>query len=254
VNCLSASHGPVQRKPGKIACTPRPPAAAWRAFRSGLINAAPFPLVIIPFALLFGAVATEAGLTLFETMSFSVLVIAGASQFTALQLTADQAPVLIVLATSLAVNLRMAMYSVALTPHLGAAPLWQRALISCVLVDQTFATAIVGYDRHPGAALAEKVAYFAGAMAPICPLWYGATFAGAALSTAIPAGSAVLITFLAMIAPALRRLMHVAAAFVSVAGALALARVPCRGGLLVAALAAMATGAQVELLLDRHRA
>lgn len=249
---------PSSRSPAESSAAAPPPAAARRAFRRGLINAAPFSLVIIPFALLFGVVATEAGLTLFETMSFSVLVIAGASQFTALQLMADQAPVLIVLATSLAVNLRMAMYSVALTPHLGAAPLWQRALMSYVLVDQTFATAIAEYDRRPGAPLAEKVAYFAGAVAPICPLWYGATFAGAALGTAIPAGFAldfaVPITFLAMIAPALRTLPHVAAAFVSVVGALALVWVPYSGGLLVAAVAAMATGAQVELWLERHRA
>jgi predicted branched-subunit amino acid permease len=55
---------------------------------------------------------------------------------------ADQAPVLIVSATPLAVNLRVAMLSAALTPHLGAAPLWQRVLSSCVPVDQTFATVI----------------------------------------------------------------------------------------------------------------
>jgi predicted branched-subunit amino acid permease len=249
---------PSSSSPAKSPAAPPPPAAAWRAFRRGLINAAPFSLVIIPFALLFGVVATEAGLPLFETMSFSVLVIAGASQFTAMQLMADQAPVLIVRATALAVNLRMAMYSVALTPQLGAVPLWQRALISYVLVDQTFATAIVGYDRHPGVPMAGKVAYFAGAVAPICPLWYGATFAGAVPGTAIPAGFAldfaVPITFLAMIAPALRTLPHVAAAFVSVAGALALAWVPCSGGLPVAAVAAMATGVQLELMMDRHRA
>lgn len=248
---------PSSTTPAKSpAGTPARP-AVWRAFRRGLRNAAPFSLVIIPFALLFGVVATEAGLTLFETMSFSVLVIAGASQFTALQLIEEQAPVLIVLATSLAVNLRMAMYSVALTPHLGAAPLWQRALMSYVLVDQTFATAMAEYDRNPRLSLSEKVAYFAGAVTPICPLWYGATFAGATLGTAIPAGFAldfaVPITFLAMIAPGLRTLPHVVAAFVSVTGALALAWVPYGGGLLVAAVAAMAAGAQVELWMGRLR-
>ena len=68
--------------------------------------------------------------------------IALSSQVTALRLMADQAPVLIVPATPLAVNLRMAMFSAALTPHPWAAPLWQRALISCGLPDQTFATMI----------------------------------------------------------------------------------------------------------------
>ena len=85
-------------------------------FRSGARDAAPFTLVVGPFAILFGVVATEAGLNLLETMSFSFLVIAGAAQLTALQLMVDQAPTIIVIASALAVNLRMAMYSASLTP------------------------------------------------------------------------------------------------------------------------------------------
>ncbi|PZQ97909.1 MAG: branched-chain amino acid transporter AzlC [Cereibacter sphaeroides] len=233
-------------------------ASARRAYWRGVVNVAPFSLVIIPFALLFGVVATEAGLDLLQTMSFSVLVIAGASQFTALQLMQDQAPILIVLATSLAVNLRMAMYSVAITPHLGPAPLWQRALMAYVLVDQTYATASLEYDRNPAMSLREKTAYFAGVVTPICPLWYGSTLVGAMFGTAIPPDFALdfalPITFLAMIAPALRTLPHVAAAAVSVVGTLALAWVPFSGGLLIAAVAAMVTGAQVELWLKRRMA
>ena len=36
----------------------------------GIIDASPFILVIIPFASLFGVLATEAGLNVFETMAF----------------------------------------------------------------------------------------------------------------------------------------------------------------------------------------
>ena len=96
----------------------------WQGLRAG----APFFLVIGPFGLLFGVLAAEAGLNLFETLSFSVVVIAGAAQFTALQLLQDQAPTLVVLASALAVNLRMAMYSASITPHLGGLPLWKRAI------------------------------------------------------------------------------------------------------------------------------
>ncbi|SEN34330.1 AzlC protein [Roseovarius tolerans] len=96
----------------------------WQGVRDG----APFILVIVPFSLLFGVVATEAGLNILETMSFSVLVIAGAAQFTALQLLGDGAPTLIALVSALAVNLRMAMYSASLTPWIGEATLGQRAI------------------------------------------------------------------------------------------------------------------------------
>src|SRR5690606_8776600 len=97
------------------------------AYLRGLRDGLPFIVVLLPFALLFGVVATEAGLTLAQAMGFNILVIAGSSQFAAVALMQENAPLFAVLATSLAVNLRMAMYSAALVPHFGAAPLWQRA-------------------------------------------------------------------------------------------------------------------------------
>ena len=143
-----------------------------KSFLRGLRDGTPFLVVTVPFAMLFGVLATEAGLTSNETIWFSVVVIAGAAQFTALQLMADNAPVAMVLATALAVNLRMAMYSAALVPHLGTAPLWQRALLSYVLVDQSYAASIMEFERRPDMTLAEKLAYFIGVVAPVCPTWY----------------------------------------------------------------------------------
>lgn len=215
-------------------------------------------LVIVPFALLFGVVATEAGLSMIEVMSFSIMVIAGAAQFAAVQLMQDGAPVMIVLATSLAINLRMAMYSAALTPHLGAAPLWTRAVISYFLVDQSFAVSSIEFARRPEQSLGEKVAFFFGTITPICPLWYVMTYAGARFGAAIPPDYAldfaVPITFLAITAPMLHTAAHRAAAAVSGALALAFAWMPYSSGLLVAAAGAMLTGAQVELWTERRRA
>ncbi|GAA0295767.1 AzlC family ABC transporter permease [Rhodovulum strictum] len=226
--------------------------AYWTGFRHG----APFLLVILPFGLLFGVVGTEAGLNIAEVMGFSVLVIAGAAQFTAVQLMVDQAPTVLVLVTALAVNLRMAMYSAALTPHLGGAPLWQRALAAYFLVDQTYALAQARYDSRPEMTLGERLAYYAGSITPVCPMWYAATLAGALAGQAIPPefalDFAVPITFLAMVAPALRTLAHVAAAGTSVAVALTLAVLPYQAGVLIAGLVAMIVGAQVELRMGNR--
>ena len=90
------------------------------AFLHGLWDGAPFLLVVGPFAALFGLLATEAGLTVFETLTFSVAVIAGAAQLTAIQLMQENAPTIVVLASALAVNLRMALYSASLAPWIGA--------------------------------------------------------------------------------------------------------------------------------------
>lgn len=220
------------------------------AFRAGLLAALPFVIVVVPFALLFGVVATEAGLPMAQVMAFSFLVVAGASQFTALQFMSENAPVIVVIASALAVNLRMAMYSAAITPHLGGNPKWMRVLIGYFLVDQSYNLSAIEYERNPTKTLAEKTAYFAGASLPICPLWYAFTYIGALLGEAIPTNLSldfiVPIAFLAMVAPALRTKAHIAAAFVSIVLALALWWVPFNLGLMIAAIAAMITGAEIE--------
>ncbi|MEO1314628.1 MAG: AzlC family ABC transporter permease [Pseudomonadota bacterium] len=227
------------------------------AFRSGLIAGLPFVLVVIPFAMLFGVIATEAGFDLLQTMAMSFLVVAGASQFVAVQLLVEQAPTLIILATALAVNMRMLMYSASIAPHLGAAPLWQRALAAYVLVDQSYGVSIKRFEEAPPLTGPEKIAYFFGALAVIWPMWYVGTLIGALAGAAIPPeyalDFAVPITFIALFAPMLKSLAHVAAAVVSVVLALALAWIPFSLGLIVAGICAMFTGALVEIWMERQR-
>ncbi|MCR9124534.1 MAG: AzlC family ABC transporter permease [Rhodobacteraceae bacterium] len=219
----------------------------WRGVRSG----APFTLVVAPFAMLFGVLATEAGLQLTETMVFSILVIAGAAQFTALQLMQENVPTVLVLVSALAVNLRMAMYSASLTPHLGAAPLWQRAVIAYFTVDQSYACSVARYEAAPDLTVPQKVAFFFGSVAPVCPLWYVFTYVGAVVGETIPDSFALdfalPITFLAMITPMLRTAAHVVAALTAIVIALLCTGLPYNLGLIVAGTAGMMAGARTEL-------
>ncbi|MGJ8618352.1 MAG: AzlC family ABC transporter permease [Sulfitobacter sp.] len=226
------------------------------AYLKGIGDGAPFILVIIPFATLFGLIATEAGLSVFETLAFSVVVIAGAAQFTALQLLQEEAPTIIVLASALAVNLRMAMYSASLTPWIGGAPLWQRALAAYLTVDQSYVVSIAQYERAPDMTIPQRIAYFFGAVTPVVPLWYLFTFVGALLGAQVPEtwalDFAIPITFLAMIAPMFRTVAHVVAAFVAVAVSLVVVDVPYSLGLIIAGIAGMIAGAQAELWTERR--
>ena len=227
-----------------LARTPR------AAFVHGITQSLPFLIVIIPFAVLFGVVATEAGLNVAQVMGFSVLVLAGASQFTAVQLLSDNAPTIVIILSALAVNLRMAMYSASLLPWLREASGRQKAWIAYALIDQTFALSIQHYERHPRLGLQQRLAYFAGGALVLCVPWMVATWAGATLGDLIPddiaLDFALPITFLAMIAPMLRTTAHLAACFVAITAALLLAGLPSGLGLLIAAPLGMATGAIVE--------
>jgi predicted branched-subunit amino acid permease len=206
--------------------------------------------------MLFGVVATEAGFTSVQTMAFSSVVFAGAAQFTALQLMADDAPFLIVVATALAVNLRMAMYSASLAVWLGRAPLWKRALIAYVNVDQSYAVSINRYEDEPDLSLTQRIGFFFGAVTPVCPMWIVATGLGIWFGDMVPdwmaLDFAVPICFLAIIAPMMRTLAHMVSAVASIILALVFSGLPYNLGLLVAAAVAMIVGAQVEMWMSRR--
>ena len=226
-----------------------------KAFFRGAGQALPFFVVIVPFAMLFGVLCAEAGIGPWETQIFSIAVFAGASQLAALQLMQDQAPVLVILATGLAVNLRMMMYSVALTPHLGGAPMGIRAVIAYFLVDQSFALSLADFERRQDQSLQEKVAFFFGTVAPITAIWNVSTAVGAQMGRNVPESwgldFAMPITFVGMTAAMLRTVPHGVAMAVSVGVTLMLWAMPCGTGLLVGAAAGMAAGAIAEARAER---
>ena len=240
--------------PAQIRALNRTPA---QALRHGLVQALPFMLVLVPFGMLFGVVAAEAGLSLVQVLGFSTLVLAGASQFTAVQLLNDHAPALIIIITAIAVNLRMAMYSASMVPWLGQATPGQKRLIAYLLIDQTFALSVQHYEKNPRLSMAQRVGYFIGASIACCVPWVAASALGHILGRAIPEGLALdfalPITFLAMIGPMLRTPAHIAAALVAITASLVFAFLPSGLGLFVAAPLAMMTGAWVEIVMERRK-
>ena len=167
----------------------------------------------------------------------------------------ENVPTAIVLISALAVNLRMAMYSASLTPYIGAAPLWQRALCAYLTVDQSYVVAVSRFEAEPTMTVPSRIAYFMGAVTPIVPLWYLFTYLGAVLGTRIPESwaldFAIPIAFLAMIAPMFRTSAHIVAALVAVVVALLAAGIPYSLGLIVAGIAGMMAGAQTEIWLEK---
>lgn len=228
-----------------------------QAFFHGMLQSVPLLIVTIPFGILFGVVATDAGFDIAQILGFSALVLAGASQFTVVQLLSDNAPVWLVILSGLAVNLRMAMYSASLVPWVGKATGAQKILIAYALIDQNYAISIQHYERNPRLSLTQRLAYFFGAAVPLCGLWIVGSFAGATLGQAIPASIpldfAVPITFLAMFAPMLRTPAHLAACFVAFVSALLFSGLTSGLGLLIAAPLGMATGAMVETWTEKHK-
>ena len=67
-----------------------------KAFFSGLKAVSPILVGVIPFGMIYGVVALDAGLTRIQTQAMSVIVFAGSAQFIMAQLFALNTPALVI--------------------------------------------------------------------------------------------------------------------------------------------------------------
>jgi predicted branched-subunit amino acid permease len=108
-------------------------------FRAGVRRGIPIIISAAPFAVLFGAIAVDHGLTIAETLLMSLTIYAGASQLVGVELFSHHiAPWLIVLSI-FAVNFRHVLYSAAIAKYIRHFSLPQKLLAFFLLIDPQFA-------------------------------------------------------------------------------------------------------------------
>jgi 4-azaleucine resistance transporter AzlC len=110
--------------------------ASWRR---GLSQVAPIVLGYVPIGFAYGVLAEKAGLSPRSAVLMSALVYAGASQFIATGLLAAGALPLSIVVTTFVVNLRHALMSASLAPHLRSWRPPALAAFAYQLTDETFA-------------------------------------------------------------------------------------------------------------------
>src|SRR3990170_4098861 len=113
---------------------PDPPTPS-REFLNGARNTLPILLGVVPFGLFFGALAIEIGLSPIQAQGLSLFVFAGSAQFVAVDLLRQGAAPVVVVLTIFLVNLRHALYSASLAPHVARLPLRWRAAMAWLLTD-----------------------------------------------------------------------------------------------------------------------
>lgn len=218
-------------------------------FRAGVRAVSPLMLGVVPFALVAGITAVDAGLTTAQAVGMSVVVFAGAAQLAAIELIGETAPAAVVVLTAVVINLRFVMYSASIAPHFrrfGAPTKWLSAYL---LTDQAYALSVTEYGETEPTER-SRLWFYLGTAVTLWVVWQVGTLAGALVGATIPAGFslefAVPLTFLALLFHALDDRPTRAAALVGGGGAALAAPLPFNLGLVTGAIAGIALGVVVE--------
>lgn len=99
------------------------------------------------FGLVYGLAAHDAGFSVLDAMTMSLLPFAGASQFAAVGYVAEQLPWVTILLLTALLNARHLLYSASLAPQLRPVSFGRRAAMAQVLTDEAFALATSHFKR-----------------------------------------------------------------------------------------------------------
>lgn len=212
------------------------------------------PLIpgVLPFGMIAGVAASEAGLDAWAGIGQSMIIFAGASQIAALQLIADAAPALVIVLTGLVINLRFAMYGASLAPHFERRGVWMRALIAHLMTDQSYALSVTRFNMRQEMSKAARLRFYMGNAGLMWFVWAAATATGYFLGNSIPPSWSldffVPLSFIALLMPSIRERPMAAAALTGGTVVVLAWSLPFNMSLFVAALSGVAAG----VLADRH--
>jgi len=219
-------------------------------FLAGARDTIPLIVGAIPFGIIFGVSAAASGLSSAGVLGMSVFVFAGSSQFIAVNLLKNGASIGLIVLTTFVVNVRHALYSATLAPHVKH--LSQRWLIPLAfwLTDETFAVTIAHYNKADESPF--KHWYYLGSAVAMYSDWQISTLIGLIAGNVIPdAGRlgldfAMVVTFIGLVVPSVRSRPMLIAVSVAAISAVATYGLPNKLGLIVTALLGIIAGMVAE--------
>lgn len=226
-------------------------------FLRGMIAALVMVPGVFPFGLITGVTALDVGYDLLQTAAMNVLIYAGAAQLAAARMLADDAAVWVIVFTGCVINLRLLLYSAALSQTFAAEPWWRKALGSYALTDQAYALTIAEKDEEKGGAAsrAELVAFYFGVATAMTITWHTSVAAGYFFGNVVPASLsldfAVPLCFGALVLPHLKDATNLIVACVAASLSILLHDLPYNLGLVASGVIAIAVGYGVSEWRER---
>ncbi|MBI5305957.1 MAG: AzlC family ABC transporter permease [Chloroflexi bacterium] len=217
-------------------------------FFAGFKAQLPLMVGVIPFGLIYGALAIQLNVPAPIAQGMSSIIFAGSAQFIGAPLVAAATPGIIIVLTVFVVNLRHALYSASVAPYLKPLhPLWKVAL-AYLLTDEAYAIAITHYQAEGDGR--HKHWFFLGTGLALWLCWQASTAVGIFIGAQVPSNwsldFALPLTFIAIVIPMLKNRAYGIAALVAGVVGVATIGLQYKLGLMLAAILGITVGMIVE--------
>ncbi len=147
----------------------------------GVTQTLPVLFAVIAYGLVFGAQASQKGLSLLEVPLMTGSNYAGGSEFAAIGLWASPPPLVLIVAFTLLINSRHLIMGAALTPHIQHLPRWKALVVLFFMSDESWALSVSDTlaRTQAGHRRPFSLRFYAGCAGIIYLGWLGSTTIGA---------------------------------------------------------------------------
>ncbi|NOH96655.1 AzlC family ABC transporter permease [Vibrio sp. 99-70-13A1] len=219
--------------------------------RKGFIAGMPLSIAVIPWGILAGSYAIDAGLNVYQAQAMSGILFAGSAQLVAAGMFKAGIGLGTMLLTTLFITSRHFLYSISMRDKISHLPARWRLLLGFWLTDELFAICN-GQSQQE-----FNRWYAAGVGGGFYLIWNIASFVGIIAGSQIPSLNeigldfAVASTFIALVFPLIKTLPVVVCVVVSLVFSVFLTVNQVEGALMIASISGMVAGFISESYVQR---
>nr|WP_282553268.1 AzlC family ABC transporter permease [Providencia sneebia] len=223
-----------------------------RAFINGAMHMTPLNLAVIPWGILAGSMAVEAGLSFSQSVSMSVMIFAGAAQLVTLGLLNSGAGYITIIISVFFITSQHLLYGLTMRPYVKNFSTAQRLSIGFLLTDELFA--ISAAKRQP-----LSFPYLFGAGFSFYIVWLITSLCGIAMANVITDLSklhldfSVVATLLAIVVPLTKKVSTICGVIFSLVMAIVLSRLSMSSAIVIAGVGGMFVSVIISRLLKEEK-
>lgn len=223
-----------------------------RAFIDGSIHMTPLNLAVIPWGILAGSMAVEAGLSFWQSISMSIMIFAGAAQLVTLGLLNSGAGYLTIIISVFFITSQHLLYGLTMRPHVKNFTTAERLSIGFLLTDELFA--ISAAKRQP-----LSFPYLFGAGFSFYIVWLITSLCGIVMANFITDLSrlhldfSVVATLLAIVVPLTKKVSTICGVLFSLVVAVVLSLYSISSAIVIAGVGGMCVSVLVSRLLKEEK-